>query len=60
MLDLAMVLGAGWAPHRGGPIRYARDQGTDKTIQSLIKWAQKYGPRYEPMPGLAALLASNF
>jgi 3-hydroxyacyl-CoA dehydrogenase/enoyl-CoA hydratase/3-hydroxybutyryl-CoA epimerase len=60
MLDLAMVLGAGWAPHRGGPIRYARDLGTERTIQSLTKLAEKYGPRYEPMPGLAALLASNF
>ena len=21
-IDLAMILGTGWAPHRGGPLRY--------------------------------------
>jgi 3-hydroxyacyl-CoA dehydrogenase/enoyl-CoA hydratase/3-hydroxybutyryl-CoA epimerase len=26
-IDLAMVLGAGWAPHRGGPLRYAAVPG---------------------------------
>ena len=25
MIDLAMVLGTGWAPHHGGPLRYADD-----------------------------------
>ena len=24
-IDLAMVLGTGWAPHRGGPLRYAEE-----------------------------------
>src|SRR5208283_2687049 len=27
VIDLAMVLGTGWAPHRGGPLRYADDRG---------------------------------
>ena len=24
-IDLAMVLGTGWAPHRGGPLRYGQE-----------------------------------
>jgi 3-hydroxyacyl-CoA dehydrogenase/enoyl-CoA hydratase/3-hydroxybutyryl-CoA epimerase len=54
-IDLAMVLGAGWAPHRGGPLCYARDQGIDNTIQSLTSLAQKYGIRYQPCQGLLNL-----
>lgn len=26
-IDLAMVMGTGWAPHRGGPLRYGKDRG---------------------------------
>ncbi len=54
-LDLAMVLGAGWAPHRGGPIRYALDLGIDKILQSLTALAQEYGPRYEPCKTLSQI-----
>src|SRR5262249_27241121 len=27
LIDRAMVFGSGWAPHRGGPLRYADDRG---------------------------------
>jgi len=26
-IDLAMILGTGWAPHRGGPLRYGEERG---------------------------------
>jgi 3-hydroxyacyl-CoA dehydrogenase/enoyl-CoA hydratase/3-hydroxybutyryl-CoA epimerase len=53
-LDLALML-AGWAPHRGGPLHYARHVGIDRVIVKLQELAQKHGPRYEPcrsLPGV--------
>jgi 3-hydroxyacyl-CoA dehydrogenase/enoyl-CoA hydratase/3-hydroxybutyryl-CoA epimerase len=47
-LDLAMVLGASWAPHRGGPMRYAQDQGIGTIVKSLEELARRLGPRFEP------------
>jgi len=47
-IDLAMVLGSGWAPHRGGPLCYAREQGRDTIIDSLIQLAQRLGERFQP------------
>ncbi len=48
VIDLAMVLGTGWAPHRGGPLRYADECGSGKVLQTLEQLARCYGPRFEP------------
>jgi 3-hydroxyacyl-CoA dehydrogenase/enoyl-CoA hydratase/3-hydroxybutyryl-CoA epimerase len=48
-LDLAMVLGSGWAPHRGGPITYARQRGVDTVRETLKSLARQYGARFEPV-----------
>jgi 3-hydroxyacyl-CoA dehydrogenase/enoyl-CoA hydratase/3-hydroxybutyryl-CoA epimerase len=45
-IDLAMILGTGWAPHRGGPLRYAEDRGLAKVLQALIELVQREGPRF--------------
>jgi 3-hydroxyacyl-CoA dehydrogenase/enoyl-CoA hydratase/3-hydroxybutyryl-CoA epimerase len=47
-LDLAMVLGTGWAPHRGGPLRYADDRGLADIVQALTSLAARHGRRFEP------------
>jgi 3-hydroxyacyl-CoA dehydrogenase/enoyl-CoA hydratase/3-hydroxybutyryl-CoA epimerase len=47
-IDLAVVLGTGWAPHRGGPLRYAEDRGFASVVESLTQLARQYGPRFEP------------
>jgi 3-hydroxyacyl-CoA dehydrogenase/enoyl-CoA hydratase/3-hydroxybutyryl-CoA epimerase len=47
-LDLAMVLGTGWAPHRGGPLRYAADRGIAEVVQALTALTARYGHRFEP------------
>jgi 3-hydroxyacyl-CoA dehydrogenase/enoyl-CoA hydratase/3-hydroxybutyryl-CoA epimerase len=54
-LDVAMVLGTGWAPHRGGPMRYAADRGFAVVVKSLRDLAQRYGRRFDPCPGLLRL-----
>jgi 3-hydroxyacyl-CoA dehydrogenase/enoyl-CoA hydratase/3-hydroxybutyryl-CoA epimerase len=51
-IDLAMVLGTGWAPHRGGPLRYADDEGLAAVVPALAKLARRLGPRFEPCPEL--------
>ena len=34
-IDLAMVMGAGWAPHRGGPLRYTDQRGLEEVVTML-------------------------
>jgi 3-hydroxyacyl-CoA dehydrogenase/enoyl-CoA hydratase/3-hydroxybutyryl-CoA epimerase len=48
VIDLAMVLGTGWAPHRGGPLRYADDRGFSDIVKTLDNLAKRLGPRFEP------------
>jgi 3-hydroxyacyl-CoA dehydrogenase/enoyl-CoA hydratase/3-hydroxybutyryl-CoA epimerase len=47
-LDLAMVLGTGWAPHRGGPLHYADTRGLDDVVRALSGMAERLGRRFEP------------
>jgi 3-hydroxyacyl-CoA dehydrogenase/enoyl-CoA hydratase/3-hydroxybutyryl-CoA epimerase len=49
MIDLAMVLGTGWAPHRGGPLRYAADRGREEVVVALKGLAERLGPRFAPL-----------
>jgi 3-hydroxyacyl-CoA dehydrogenase/enoyl-CoA hydratase/3-hydroxybutyryl-CoA epimerase len=51
-IDLAMVLGTGWAPYRGGPLHYLRERGETAVVKSLRALAERLGPRFEPCPGL--------
>jgi len=53
-LDLALVLGAGWAPHRGGPLHYARQRGVVDIVASMERMARELGPRFEPSAALRA------
>jgi 3-hydroxyacyl-CoA dehydrogenase/enoyl-CoA hydratase/3-hydroxybutyryl-CoA epimerase len=48
VIDLALVLGTGWAPHRGGPLRYADDRGVDDVVKALDELSQRRGPRFTP------------
>jgi 3-hydroxyacyl-CoA dehydrogenase/enoyl-CoA hydratase/3-hydroxybutyryl-CoA epimerase len=47
-IDLAMVIGTGWAPHRGGPLRYADERGLAGVVQQLGELAGRHGRRFEP------------
>jgi 3-hydroxyacyl-CoA dehydrogenase/enoyl-CoA hydratase/3-hydroxybutyryl-CoA epimerase len=47
-IDLAMVFGTGWAPHRGGPLRYADDRGLADVVRALEQLASRHGPRFAP------------
>src|SRR5260370_25175366 len=45
-IDLAMIMGAGWAPHRGGPLRYADDRGLPDIVHALGELEQPLGARF--------------
>jgi 3-hydroxyacyl-CoA dehydrogenase/enoyl-CoA hydratase/3-hydroxybutyryl-CoA epimerase len=49
--DGAMVFGAGFAPFRGGPFRYARERGVPEVVASLERLAARYGDRFTPDEG---------
>jgi 3-hydroxyacyl-CoA dehydrogenase / enoyl-CoA hydratase / 3-hydroxybutyryl-CoA epimerase len=47
-IDLAMIMGTGWAPHRGGPLHYADDRGLADVVKALADLAARRGKRFEP------------
>src|SRR5262249_26488666 len=47
-IDLALVFGAGWPRHRGGPLRYAEQVGVSQVESELLSLEQEVGPRYGP------------
>jgi 3-hydroxyacyl-CoA dehydrogenase/enoyl-CoA hydratase/3-hydroxybutyryl-CoA epimerase len=51
-IDLAMVLGAGWCPHLGGPLYYADRMGFEKVAATLRDLARKNRPHFFPSPNL--------
>ncbi len=50
-VDLAMVFGTGFAPFRGGPMRYAESVGLDNVVRSLERMSQTY-PHLAPSDAL--------
>ena len=58
-VDAALVFGAGFAPFRGGPLRYARQQGHAEILDRYTALELSYGPRFKADPGWAALTGGN-
>jgi 3-hydroxyacyl-CoA dehydrogenase/enoyl-CoA hydratase/3-hydroxybutyryl-CoA epimerase len=50
-LDGGMVFGTGFAPFRGGPLRYIETVGADTLLQRLHYLEQRLGSRFKPDPG---------
>jgi 3-hydroxyacyl-CoA dehydrogenase/enoyl-CoA hydratase/3-hydroxybutyryl-CoA epimerase len=48
LIDRAMVFGTGWAPHRGGPLRYSDDRGPADVFRALSDLTHRLGPRFAP------------
>jgi 3-hydroxyacyl-CoA dehydrogenase/enoyl-CoA hydratase/3-hydroxybutyryl-CoA epimerase len=53
--DGSMIFATGFAPFRGGPMKYARDRGIPDVIASLERLAAAHGERFKPDPGWASL-----
>lgn len=54
MVDLGMVLGTGFAPFRGGPMKCIETWGAGAVHDRLNLLAEKLGPRYTPAPSESA------
>jgi 3-hydroxyacyl-CoA dehydrogenase / enoyl-CoA hydratase / 3-hydroxybutyryl-CoA epimerase len=51
LIDAGVIFGSGFAPFRGGPLRYAQDRGVADVVARLEALAAKYGDRFRPDPG---------
>ncbi len=54
-VDLAMIMGTGFPPFRGGLLKYADSLGTQYVAQQLEIYAAKCGARLKPSQPLANL-----
>jgi 3-hydroxyacyl-CoA dehydrogenase / enoyl-CoA hydratase / 3-hydroxybutyryl-CoA epimerase len=55
LLDAAAVFATGFAPFRGGPLRYAQQRGIANVTARLEQLAQRYGERFRPDAGWAQI-----
>ena len=58
-VDLAMIMGTGFPPFRGGLLKYADSLGTQYVAQELEMYASKCGARLKPSQPLANLAKTN-
>ncbi|MFC1575883.1 enoyl-CoA hydratase-related protein, partial [Gemmatimonadota bacterium] len=57
-VDLALILGGGFPPFRGGLLRHADDEGLGTMVERLHALSQRFGPRFRPA-GLMEELARS-
>jgi len=47
-VDFGMIMGTGWAPFRGGPLKYADSVGISTVVSRLNHLASKFGEHFKP------------
>ena len=52
-VDFGMIMGTGWAPFRGGPLRFADHLGISTVVSRLNNLRDRVGPDFAPCPLLA-------
>jgi 3-hydroxyacyl-CoA dehydrogenase/enoyl-CoA hydratase/3-hydroxybutyryl-CoA epimerase len=52
-LDLALIMGTGFPPFRGGLLKYGDALGLATVRDRLSEYAQRFGSRFEPAPLIA-------
>ena len=55
LLDAGIIFGTGFAPFRGGPMKYIRDSGVEQMRRRLDALHSAHGDRYRPDPGWDSL-----
>jgi 3-hydroxyacyl-CoA dehydrogenase/enoyl-CoA hydratase/3-hydroxybutyryl-CoA epimerase len=58
-LDLAMVMGTGFPPYRGGPLHYANSRGIQSVVDRLDKLRDTFGMRFQAAELLRTMAKSN-
>ena len=54
-LDMAMVMGTGFPPFRGGLMHYADSRGSEEIVRTLHVLADRHGDRFAPAPILVRM-----
>jgi 3-hydroxyacyl-CoA dehydrogenase/enoyl-CoA hydratase/3-hydroxybutyryl-CoA epimerase len=54
-VDFGMIMGTGWAPFRGGPLRHADTIGAGEIVRCLQELARTVAPHFTPAEALVAL-----
>ena len=54
-VDFGLIMGTGWAPFRGGPLRYADKRGLPEIVHRLDELARLAGPHFQPCKKLRDL-----
>ena len=58
-VDFAMIMGTGFAPFRGGPLRYTDSLGGARVIGEMNRLADSGSGYFEPCPLLQTLVAGG-
>ncbi len=58
-VDFAMVMGTGFAPFRGGPLRHADSLGVNAVAEQLSRLAREAGPHFAPCALITEMAQSN-
>jgi len=58
-VDLAMIMGTGFPPFRGGLLRYADSLHPRAVLARSVELRDRLGPRFEPAPLLERLAREN-
>jgi 3-hydroxyacyl-CoA dehydrogenase/enoyl-CoA hydratase/3-hydroxybutyryl-CoA epimerase len=58
-VDLAMIMGTGFPPFHGGPLRFADYLGPKTVVERLRALQGKFGARFEPAPLLEELARTD-
>ena len=51
-VDVGMIFGTGFAPFRGGLLRYAQSEGLGKVVKKLTAFKEEFGERFAPSASL--------
>jgi len=51
LLDAGVIFGTGFAPFRGGPLRYVHETGAADVLARLSALESRHGPRFARRPG---------
>jgi 3-hydroxyacyl-CoA dehydrogenase/enoyl-CoA hydratase/3-hydroxybutyryl-CoA epimerase len=54
-VDFGMIMGAGWSPFRGGPLRFADTLGISTVVSRLNNLRERIGERFAPCSLLSAM-----
>ena len=58
-VDFGMIMGTGWAPFRGGPLRYADSRGLAEIVRRLDELAAHAGEHFRPSQLLRGLVTKG-